>query len=105
VIRTAVLGATGMVGQIFVEMLKDHPWFKVSAVAASERCVGRKYGEVARWKLPVHMPSDVAELEVVEPTPKGVGDVDLVFSALPNEVAGPVEASFAEDGYIVVSDA
>jgi aspartate-semialdehyde dehydrogenase len=105
VIRTAVLGATGMVGQIFVEMLKDHPWFDVSAVAASERCVGMKYGEVARWRLPGSMPSDVAELEVVEPTPKGVGDVDLVFSALPAEVAGRLEADFAKDGRIVVSDA
>jgi len=103
--KAAVLGATGMVGQLFVRLLNGHPWFGVSAVAASERSVGLKYSDAAKWKLPTPIPEDVADLDVVEIRPRAVKDVDLVFSALPTEVAREVEEDFAKAGYVVVSDA
>ena len=104
-LKAAVLGATGMVGQIFIQLLNRHRWFEVSVVAASERSVGLKYSEAAKWKLPISIPEDVADLEVVEIRPAAVKDVDVVFSALPAEVAGKTEEDFAKAGYAVVSDA
>jgi len=106
--KAAVLGATGTVGQIFIQLLSGHPWFEVSVVAASERSTGLKYSEVAKWRLPTPIPEGVSDLEVVDIEPKAVRnveDVDVVFSALPSEVAGKAEESFAEDGYVVVSNA
>lgn len=106
--KTAVLGATGTVGQIFIQLLSGHPWFEVSVVAASERSTGLKYSEVAKWRLPTPIPEGVSDLEVVDIEPKAVRnveDVDVIFSALPSEVAGKAEESFAEDGYVVVSNA
>ncbi|MEM2937202.1 MAG: aspartate-semialdehyde dehydrogenase [Candidatus Bathyarchaeia archaeon] len=104
-LKAAVLGATGMVGQIFINLLNKHPWFEVSVVAASERSSGLKYSKAANWKLPTPIPENVANLEVVDVTPKAVNDVDLVFSALPAEVAGKVEEEFAKAGYVVLSNA
>lgn len=104
-IKAAVLGATGSVGQIFVQLLSGHPWFKVSAVAASESSAGRKYSEVARWRLPTSIPEEVAELDVVPIKPEAVKDVDVVFSALPAEIADKTEEDFAKAGCVVVSNA
>ncbi|MEM1539167.1 MAG: aspartate-semialdehyde dehydrogenase [Candidatus Bathyarchaeia archaeon] len=104
-LKAAVLGATGMVGQIFINLLSKHPWFEVSAVAASERSSGLKYSKAAHWKLPTPMPESVSDLEVLDANPKAVKDVDLVFSALPAEVAGKIEEEFARAGYIVLSNA
>lgn len=104
-LKAAVLGATGNVGQIFVRLLNGHPWFKVSVIAASERNVGHKYSEVARWRQPTPIPENVAELDLVAIEPEAVKDADIVFSALPAEVAGKTEESFAEAGFVVVSNA
>jgi len=104
-LKAAVLGATGMVGQIFIQLLNGHPWFEVSVVAASERSAGLKYAEAAKWKLPTPIPESVTDLEVLDISPHDVKDVDLVFSALPAEVAGKAEESFAKAGYVVVSNA
>ena len=106
--KTVVLGATGTVGQIFIQLLSGHPWFEVSVVAASERSTGLKYSEAAKWRLPTPIPENVSNLEVVDIKPKAVRnveDVDVVFSALPSDVAGKAEESFAEAGYVVVSNA
>ncbi|RLI45885.1 aspartate-semialdehyde dehydrogenase [Candidatus Bathyarchaeota archaeon] len=106
--KAAVLGATGSVGQIFIQLLNGHPWFEVSVVAASERSAGLKYSEAAKWRLPTPIPENVSNLEVVDIEPKAVRsveDVDVVFSALPSDVAGKTEESFAEAGYFVVSNA
>jgi len=106
--KAAVLGATGSVGQIFIQLLSGHPWFEVSVVAASERSAGLKYSEAAKWKLTTPIPENVFDLDVVDIEPKAVRkieDVDVVFSALPAEVAGKAEESFAEAGYVVVSNA
>jgi len=106
--KAAVLGATGAVGQIFIQLLSGHPWFEVSVVAASERSTGLKYSEAAKWRLPTPIPESVSNLDVVDIEPKAVRnieDVDVVFSALPSDVAGKAEESFAAAGHIVVSNA
>jgi aspartate-semialdehyde dehydrogenase len=104
-LKAAVLGATGNVGQIFVQLLEGHPWFKTSVVAASERSKGRTYGEASRWRQSTPMPEAVAQLDVVDINPKAVKDVDIVFSALPSAVARKAEEAFASAGYVVVSNA
>jgi len=104
-LKAAVLGATGNVGQIFVQLLNGHPWFKVSVVAASERSTERNYSEAAKWRQSTPIPEGVADLEVVAIEPKAVKDVDVVFSALPAEIADKTEEDFAKSGYIVVSNA
>ena len=81
-LKAAVLGATGNVGQIFVQLLEGHPWFEVTTVAASERSAGRTYGEASRWRQSTPIPESVAPMEVVDISPKEVKDVDIVFSAL-----------------------
>ena len=102
-IRVGVLGATGAVGQRFVELLADHPWFKLTALAASDSSAGRPYGDACRWLLSSDMPSHMADMIVHETTP--TIDCDLVFSALPGSLAGPVEENFASAGYGVFSNA
>ena len=105
-IPVAVLGATGMVGQRFIELLQGHPWFELVAVAASERHVGRPYGEATRWRLPgSEMPADVARLPLVACKAGALQDVKIVFSALPGEVAGDVEEACARAGLAVFSNA
>ena len=106
-IPVAVLGATGMVGQRFIELLQGHPWFELVALAASEQRAGRPYAEVAQWRLPGgDMPAMVADLPVTACKPDALpGDVKIVFSALPAEVAGEIEANFARAGMAVFSNA
>jgi aspartate-semialdehyde dehydrogenase len=104
-LKAAVLGATGNVGQIFVQLLEGHPWFEVSVVAASERSKGRTYGEASRWRQSTPIPEAVAEMNVAAIDPQEVKDVDIVFSALPSAVAGTAEEDFASAGYVIVSNA
>jgi len=99
----AVLGATGSVGQRFVALLADHPWFEPAYVTASPRSVGRRYGEVVDWVLDRPIPPEVGDLEVL-PTEPGP-DCPLVFSALDAEVAADAETAFAAAGCVVVSNA
>jgi aspartate-semialdehyde dehydrogenase len=103
-LKVGVLGATGMVGQRFIQLLEGHPWFEVTEVAASQKSAGRSYGEVmeGRWKLLGEIPATVAQREVKECSP-GL-DCRLIFSALDSSVAGPVEEEFAEAGYVVCSN-
>jgi len=101
-IDVGILGATGTVGQQFVALLANHPWFRVSWLAASERSAGKLYGELP-WRLSEPLPEDVARLSV-EPLKSGVGP-QLVFSALDSSVAGDAEADFASAGHWVVSNA
>ncbi|MCS6889718.1 aspartate-semialdehyde dehydrogenase [Chloroflexus sp.] len=102
-IPVAVLGATGAVGQRFIQLLEGHPLFQVVALTGSERSAGKKYREVCRWVLDTPMPAAVADLTVLD------ADADLpaqlVFSALPSNVAGPIEQRLAAAGHIVCSNA
>jgi aspartate-semialdehyde dehydrogenase len=103
-IKAGVLGATGAVGQRFVEQLWDHPWFELTSLAASERSAGKSYGDAAGWRLESELPQDVAEVEVVNVDPEEV-EADVVFSALPADMALDVEAEFAKAGFAVASNA
>lgn len=105
-IPVAVLGATGAVGQRFIQLLENHPWFRVVAVAASEKSCGRRYADACSWKLATPIPPAVADLPVTPLDPARVSDyVQLVFSALPSDVAREVEPVFAEAGMAVSSNA
>src|SRR2546422_530607 len=103
--KVAVLGATGMMGQKFVQLLAHHPWFEVSAVAASDNSVGKEYGTSIGSRKEAHLPEDLGGLVLTEPKPQALDDSDLAFSALPAEVAGPVEEDFAKAGMPVFSNA
>jgi aspartate-semialdehyde dehydrogenase len=101
-IEVGILGATGMVGQQFIALLAQHPWFKVTWLGASERSAGKSYSDACAWRLPAPLPDDVAKLTVEQATsgraPK------LVFSGLDSSVAGEIEADFAQHGHVVVSN-
>ena len=102
-IPVGVLGATGAVGQRFVELLDGHPWFQVCELAASDRSAGRPYGEVVSWKVGAAPPAGAGELVV-----KALDDrleSPILFSALPAEVAGAVEERLAAAGHAVFSNA
>ena len=105
-IRTVVCGATGMVGQIYVAMLADHPWFELVGVAASERSAGKSYEEAARWYIPGTIPDCARMMTVLPCAAEAVAatGATLVFSALPSDVAGSVESSLRDAGMAVVAD-
>jgi len=103
-IKAGILGATGAVGQRFVEALANHPWFEITALAASERSAGKTYKEAAGWRLDTAMPESVEDIKVVPVNPKAV-DADVVFSALPADLALTVEPEFAKAGFAVASNA
>lgn len=103
-IPVAVLGATGSVGQRFISLLDNHPWFKVVALAASDRSVGQKFSDACRWILNDPMPDYVRDMMVVPATPEAV-NAKIVFSALHNEIAKDLEPQFARAGAAVCSNA
>lgn len=100
--RVGILGATGTVGQRFAQLLEDHPQFEITAMAASDRSVGKPYTEACVWKLPGKMPAAVRDI-VVQPIEPPL-DCDIVFSSLPSTVAREAEESFARAGYPVISN-
>src|SRR3954464_2058936 len=101
-IPVGILGATGMVGQQFIALLADHPWFEVTFLGASERSEGKKFRDAAAWRLPNRLPSETADRVVPAARP---GDAPkLVFSGLDSAVAGDIEAAFAQAGHMVVSN-
>ncbi len=102
--KVGVLGATGMVGQKFVQLLSGHPWFKITTLMASERRVGKRYGEEVDWIVSSDVPKDVRDIEMLPMDPKYC-DADIVFSALPSDVAREVEPKFAKEGFVVASNA
>ena len=102
-IDVGILGATGTVGQEFVAALENHPWFRVTWIAASERSAGKQYADAASWQLSREMPQGIGEMLVNRCLP---GDSpSLVFSGLDSVVAGEVEAAFAVSGRTIVSNA
>jgi aspartate-semialdehyde dehydrogenase len=102
--KVAVLGATGVMGQKFVQLLAYHPWFEVSAVAASDKSLGKSYA-TGIGSRNENLPQELGELIISEPSPRALNDLDLIFSALPASVAGPVEDEFAKAGIPVFSNA
>lgn len=104
-VNVGILGATGMVGQRFIELLKDHPDFEITALTASKRSAGKKYEDAVTWYLDTKMPETARDIIVVDTDPSEVRDVDIVFSALPASIALNVEPKFAEAGMTVASNA
>lgn len=102
-IPVGILGATGAVGQRFVQLLADHPWFEITALAASERSAGRRYADACQWVIPGDPPTAVAD-KVVAPLSPDL-DARIVFSALPSDIAREMEPRFADAGYLVCSNA
>ena len=100
--RVGILGATGMVGQRFLQLLENHPQFEVTAVAASDRSQGKEYGDACTWRLSGEMPVVARTMRVQAPKPPL--DCDLVFSSLPGDIARETEGSFADAGYPVISN-
>jgi len=103
-IPVAVLGATGSVGQRFVQLLSNHPWFQVAALTGSDRSSGMSYAEACHWVLSEPMPEEAREL-VLTPSDADLMDVKLAFSALPAKAALEVEPYLADSGVIVCSNA
>jgi aspartate-semialdehyde dehydrogenase len=100
----AVLGATGAVGQMFVRLLSDHPWFELKELAASERSAGKRYGDVTRWLEGPNPPPSISSRRVTACDP-GVVSSQIVFSALDATAAGEIEGAFARAGKFVLSNA
>ena len=108
-IKVGVLGATGSVGQRFVQLLDGHPWFELGALFASERSAGKRYRDAAKWFLPYPMPEEAAEMVVRSTEDVGVDgtedeELTILFSALPGSVAKEVERRCAQAGYCVASN-
>src|SRR5258706_6486082 len=101
-LRVGILGATGVVGQRFIQLLEDHPRFEVTALAASDRSQGKTYAEACTWRLPGEMPERVKMIVVQSPAPPL--DCDFLFSSLPGEIAGDAEESFARAGFPVITN-
>jgi aspartate-semialdehyde dehydrogenase len=100
--RVGILGATGTVGQRFIQLLENHPQFEVAALAASERSKGKAYSEACAWRLPGEMPEAVRAMEVLPLAPPF--DCDVIFSSLPGEMARETEEAFARAGHAVISN-
>lgn len=101
-IPVGILGATGMVGQKFIELLSIHPWFEIVSLAASDRSVGKRYEDAMKWSMPTSLPQKVAEMSVVPCFPDL--PCKVVFSGLDSSVAGEIEKNFAKAGYKVISN-
>ena len=101
-IPVAVLGATGSVGQKFIELLSSHPWFEIKELCASDKSAGKKYKYAVDWFLPSALPDNIGEILVQKCEPEL--DSKVVFSGLDSKVAGEVETEFAKAGYKIISN-
>ena len=101
-IPVGILGATGSVGQQFVNLLRNHPWFEVKALAASERSAGKKYKDAVNWILNDPIPEHLSQLTISDCIPDL--PCEVVFSGLDASVAGEIETNFARAGYMVISN-
>src|SRR5581483_84998 len=101
-IPVGILGATGTVGQRFIQLLDEHPWFEVTWLAASDRSAGKPYAEAAKWNLATPIPAKIAAIKVSASAPDK-STPRLVFAALDATAAQQIEPLFAEAGHAVVS--
>ena len=100
-----ILGATGAVGQKFIRLLENHPWFNIKALGASKRSSGKKYKKAVHWIEPTKLPLSVADIEISMCEPEYFQGLDFVFSGLDSSVARDIERNFAEAGIPVISNA
>jgi aspartate-semialdehyde dehydrogenase len=101
-IPVGILGATGIVGQRFIQMLEHHPWFEVAWLAASDRSEGKLYGEAARWKLKTAIPDRVAAMQIFPAKPQDAPK--LIFAALDASIAAELEPLFAVAGHAIITN-
>jgi aspartate-semialdehyde dehydrogenase len=97
-----ILGATGMVGQRFIQLLENHPWFEIVWLAASDRSSGKKYGEAAKWRLEFPLPERIANMTVSPADPASAPKI--IFAALDSDIARDLEPKFAAAGCAVISN-
>jgi aspartate-semialdehyde dehydrogenase len=104
--RVGILGATGMVGQRFIQLLNNHPWFEIAWLAASDRSAGKTYAEACRWKLDTPLPSRIAAMMLQPNVPEGsaVELPKIIFAALDADIARELEPKFAAAGCAVISN-
>jgi aspartate-semialdehyde dehydrogenase len=102
-IPVGILGATGTVGQRFIQLLHEHPWFEITWLAASDRSAGKLYPEAAKWNLATPIPARIAAMKVSAAAPDS-STPKLVFAALDATAAQQIEPAFAEAGHAVVSN-
>ncbi len=97
-----ILGATGMVGQRFIQLLENHPWFEVAWIAASDRSSGKTYGEAVKWRLDTALPERIERMKVSPAEPEGAPKI--IFSSIDAPIARELEPRFAAAGCAVVSN-
>ncbi|WP_254063772.1 aspartate-semialdehyde dehydrogenase [Granulicella sp. S190] len=104
--RVGILGATGMVGQRFIQLLSNHPWFEIAWLAASDRSAGKTYAEACKWKLDTPLPKRIAAMTLQPNVPEGsaIELPKIIFAALDAEIARELEPKFAEAGCAVISN-
>jgi len=104
--KVGILGATGMVGQRFIQLISQHPWFEITWLAASDRSAGKTYAEACKWKLDTPLPPHIAAMTVQPNTPEAstVELPKIIFAALDAAFARELEPKFASAGCAVVSN-
>jgi len=103
--NVGILGATGAVGQRFIQLLSDHPWFNITWLAASDRSAGKTYAEACAWRLDTPLPKRIAEMVVQPNTPEGATNLPrIVFSSVDAPIARELEPKFAAAGCAVISN-
>src|SRR5579872_6411900 len=100
--KIGILGATGMVGQRFIQLLENHPWFEIAWLAASDRSSGKKYGEAAKWRLDTPLSRRIAEMTVSPAEP--VNAPKIIFASVDAPIARELEPAFANAGCAVLSN-
>jgi aspartate-semialdehyde dehydrogenase len=100
--KIGILGATGMVGQRFIQLLEHHPWFEVAWLAASDKSSGKRYGDAVKWKLDTVLPAQIADMPVSPASPEGAPKI--IFAALDSDIAKELEPKFAAAGCAVISN-
>lgn len=100
--KIGILGATGMVGQRFIQLLENHPWFEVAWLAASDKSSGKRYSDAVKWKLDTQLPEAIAGMQVSPAVPEGAPKV--IFAALDADIARELEPKFAAAGCAVISN-
>ena len=101
-LSVGILGATGMVGQRYIQLLENHPWFRIDWIAASDRSSGKPYAEAAKWRLEAPLPERIAKMIVSAAEPEGAPKI--VFSSIDAPIARELEPKFAASGRAVISN-
>src|SRR6202030_259742 len=100
--KIGILGATGVIGQRFIQLLENHPWFEITWLAASDKSSGKTYGEATKWKLETPLPTRIAGMMVSPAAPEGAPGI--IFAALDTDIARELEPRFAAAGCAVISN-